>query len=330
MVPVIRAALRMQEGCRLRYDCPSQGGSYGATKFFEKYLGKHCTFLGYGHTLVGILDFQGRMPGVYENTKSVTVVFDDEDQVHEGLQADHFVLIDTNPDCIQLVGTAVDVCFLGDLQHEISFYPGDTVRFIRKPEKHLSDDDRIVREVLLDKSFTVDDIPRYLVEETRIEVDARIAAFHKENQQRPEEERLSTIGLRDHQAWPVDGDDIELIARGNVWALYSAPDELCFLSDSEEAAFWAQNGIARPVSNSDSKKPGGLLGLNPLEETLESAAALFSADDADIIIVNEILTLPGLPAPPPTYSTYKLLECWSEHRDRVRALNKRLLTENVA
>ena len=160
MSVTIRASVALQPGCKLYYDCPLKGGDYKSEQFFEKHRGKYATFIGYSEKLVDVLDFQGRLPGRYIDLEGVQVQFDGEEV--RGLNILHFIVADASK--AQLMDAAAKDQRLGDLPHSPLFYPGDTVRFKKKPDvEGVTDEPRKVQQIFLCKPFTQDDVPRYEV-----------------------------------------------------------------------------------------------------------------------------------------------------------------------
>jgi hypothetical protein len=329
MSVTMRAVLALKPGCRLYYDCPLGGDSWKARQFFDKYRGKNATFVGYAEDLIGVLDFKGRMPGRYVDPKGLQVRFDGEETVHPNINILHFIVQDDDPAHVSLANPAEKAGCLGDLPHPILFYPGDIVRFLKKPDNQgTSDEPRKVRAVFINKPFTMDGVPRYEVMETPTEREARIEQFHNDNKGRPEGQRLVLATLPDRLGWNTTGEDIELVARGNVWALYHDPSQLSFDSDESESAFWTNRGISSRVSGSDADERGTMARFisSANGRTLEDAWRLFTAGEADALEPND---LRGNLDNQPSHLMYKLHECWAEHRERVRALTQRLWEHQV-
>lgn len=327
MSVIIRTAMKLEPSCRLYYDCPLKGDDWRANEFFDKYRGRHATFIGYHEHLVGPLDYRGREPGRYINTEFINVRFDGEDCAHR-LDVQHFVVDDTNPDHVQLAEAATDDQRLGDLPHPILFYPGDTVRFVNKPEDCLSNNLRIVRGVFLSSPFANDGVPRYGVGETSEEISERKGARLREANVGRLSNKTHFHSVHVPLCWNVTGTNLTLIERGNVWALYHNPDLLSFISDEGELEFWGQDGICRYVTGEIKKSTLGVTqgwldsssGL-----TLNDALRIFDARHADIISPTH-----SNPGEPLQYSVKVLHDRWVEHRERVRALTQRLIQEWIS
>lgn len=93
----------------------------------------------------------------------------------------------------------------------------------------------------------------------------------------------------------VGGDHLDMVKRGNVWALYNDPTKLRFESDEEERSFWASEGIS-------SRLPSGDM------DFLQLAVDFF------------VLFSPGGSRLQPR----RLHDCFAQHRERVRSMTKRL------
>lgn len=322
MSMTIRAAVALQAGCRLYYDCPLQGGDYKSQLFFDKHRGQYATFVRHGEELVDVLDFKGRVPGRYLDPKGIFVQFAGEDPIE--INVLHFVVADASK--ASLVDSAAFNERLGDLPHPVLFYPDDIVRFKRKPADRLTDDVRRVQQVFLGKPFTMNNIPRYEVMETEAEAEERIRKFHEENEKRREEDRLwsSPDGV---QGWNTAGEDIELVSRSNVWALYNDSTKLAFSSQEDEAAFWGRDGICGYVGN-EVKKRVLSIPQQVLNRThglsLENAYQLVVAGEADVIQPTF-----SNPSEGSRYSAKRVYDCFAQHRDHVRALTDQLWAHQV-
>ncbi len=324
MSVTIRAVVSLEPGCKLYYDCPLRSDSYSSQNFFDTHRGKYATFKEYSEKLIDVLDLHGRIPGRYVDPKGVVVEFDGEDA--KSLNILHFVVADASKS--KLVDASQKDQRLGDLPHPLLFYPGDTVRFKKKPDgAGVTDDPRKMQQIFLGKPFTNDSFPRYEVMETESETAERIRKFDEENAERKEEHRLWSSPIRGARGWNTAGDDIELVARGNVWALYNDPTKLAFESDDAEAAFWAQDGICRYVQDEVKQ---GVLGIHKraLNSTfglsLEDAHRLYAGGHADVIA--STFSNPG---DGPRYEAKRMHDCFAQHRARIRALTYKLWSHKV-
>ena len=124
------------------------------------------------------------------------------------------------------------------------------------------------------------------------------------------------------------GDEIELVARGNVWALYCDPDKLSFDSDKDELEFWRMGGLSSSVVGSKADDRGldaSLMTSAFGHRSFEEAYKVFAEGEADLVCVEEFRN----PGDKERYVTRKLYECFAEHRARARALTMRLYPEGV-
>jgi hypothetical protein len=301
MSVLIRAALELRPGCRLRYDHPAPEDLFSKDPIRN---GRLATFAGYGHKLVGPLDFKGRAIGRYIDLDKIDVRFDGEEQVRESLSLCHFVVIDDDPSHVRPAKDADECQCVGHLPHDLLFYPDDIVRFRAKPVARLSDEPRTVGEVFLTEPFTTGGIPRYNVAETDAEFEKRKEGLRKEK-------RPFLLSNPDRGSWSVLGESLELVLHGNVWALYRDPGALAFDSEEEELLFWARDGIARLVPGSGepgSESPGC---------SLEHAWKLFTSGEADVIVPEKAFALPDGAA---RYGVRRLHERWSSYRKWARDL----------
>ncbi len=301
---VMRAALALQAGCQLRYDPPLGGDDYRSEQFFKEHRGKAGEFLGYGEKLVGILDFQGRGPGRYIDPDFITVRFENESEVHR-LNSRHLVVID--PAKAALVEELEGLQRLGDLPHEVRYYPGDTVRYVANRPEQFTDVPHQVGCVFIEEQVTKGGVPCYEVLETTEEHRARLEKLRLANAARPEGERLWLNPLDNHQRVKARYEDLALVSRGNVYWLYHAAVEMHFVSDADEAEFWSRTGISRPI--------GG-------DHTLLDSLRKFRSGEADIILMHGS----GAAA---RYYPHRLLDRWAAHRPRVRALTLRLYKQEL-
>lgn len=268
----IQAALSLEPGCKLIYNCP-----HGPNPFFDTHHGKIAIFLSYVESLVGPLDYTGRKPGRYIERERIKVQFEGEGP--EELNIHHFTVIDITK--AKLIGNPEKDHCLGELPHPVLFYPGDSVSFKRKPDERFSDDPKFIRDIYLGHPFTVDSVPRYAVWE------------HSDY-------------------WNASGENLELIKRGNVWALYNDPSKLAFDSDKSELAFWGRDGISRlsGIENAESLMVRVISTTN--KKTLKEAWRRFTRFEADLIIRDA--------RDHERYETRKIHDCFAEFRSRVRDL----------
>jgi len=323
MSVVIRAAVALQPGCRLYYDCPLGGADYESREFFDKHRGKIATFVGYNEKLVGVLDHKGRLPGRYVETSDIRVQFDDEEP--RSLNADHFVILD--PAKATMAESATENQRIGDLIHPILFYSGDMVR-VKKQLNLFSAEVHEIGGVFLGEPFTKGGVPRYDVLESEEDAKERKRKFDAETEGMDLLQKVTIgFGVSDRQGKNMAGEDLELVSRGNVWALYHDPSKLTFKSDEDENAFWSTYGICQFVSDEDSSR---LLGLprrafDWYHLTLEQAYRLCKQEDADVI-VPEVHTNRGQPV---RYQAMKLYWPFVEHIQRVARLTDRLWAEKA-
>ncbi len=321
MPVVVRAVVSLRPGCKLYYDPPLRGDSFESDRFFDSHRGEYATFVEYSEDLVGVLDYRGRMPGRYINLEGLKVQFDGEKEVRS-LNILHFVVVDAVHATVSY--NAGDDQRLGDLPHPILFYPGDLVRF--KPYKEGREDvPRLVRSLFIGKGiFAKDDMPRYEVMEVATETEERNRKFDEENAKRPKEKRLVKNILDGSHGWNTPGEELELVSRGNVWALYNDPSKLRFASDQEESNFWARDGISKVVASEpeSSAQRAALIPVYAYE--LDAAYNLFAARVGDVLQSTRSKHLPAVAGEVAQYRVHILHECFAEHRERVRALTERL------
>lgn len=305
MPVIICVAADLLLGCNLLYDCPYGSDDWNSDQFFKANRGKRAEFVDYCETLVSILDHQGRMPGRYIDPHMIKVRFEGEQEVHS-LQAQHFIALDATK--VQPAFSAGKNQRFGDLPHPVLFYPGDKVRLKQKPATAM-DTEHSVDMVFLGKPFTRDEVPRYHVAETSEEGAERKRLFNEENAKRePGQQLFPTSDLFPH-GWNMAGEDLELVERGNAWALYNDPSKLSFASDEEELRFWARDGVSKRIFGAER------IGL-------ASATLSFKKSSVDVILPSTLY--PPSSDEPERYEGHKLFDCWSGHRERVRALTSRV------
>lgn len=295
---VLRAQVALMEGCKLLYDCPALSTEdYRANEFFKKYRGKRAEFVGYVEKLVGVLDHKGRMPGRYIDLEWIKVRFDGEEEV-QTLNLYHFVVID--PTRSRVSYFAGDNQRVGDLPNPILFYPGDTVCYKGLAGEQMGKDPRKIGSVFLGTHFTkVEGVPQYDVMETDAEKNAR------------QKSRLSPLGyISQRQGSNTPGDMLELVSRGNVWALYNDSSKLSFESDKDELEFWSLNGISKSIVS---------------QSLFKEAYELFVDGEVDLLRVHRFKNR----GTDDLFDSRKLHACFAEHRQRVRDLTQRLYPEGI-
>jgi hypothetical protein len=307
----IKAVVELQPGCRLYYACPlGPTDDPRSTAFFKRYHGKYAKYVGPSEKLYGPLNHKGKLPGRYASQSGIKVCFEGETQVHEGLNLIHFVVIDTDPSHVRFTESTDDER-LGDLPHPLLFYPEDSVRFKQVPEGR-ADVPRFVSGIWLEEGYLHNGLPGYQVHENDDEHRARA---------KTEERFMPSIVPF---SWNMAGENLELVARGNVWALYNDPSKLSFASDNEESAFWAQTGISKLVSALDpATSDSELCTISAVSGlTAEIVWQGFQAERLDLI---QLYDRPGSRRDENArYRTYKLKDCFQQYRERVRALTTRL------
>ncbi len=324
MALILKTQVALMEGCELRYDCPMMSGEdYRSDAFFKKYRGRTAYFVGYNTKLVGPLDHLGRLPGVYVNPEGLKVRFEREEEVRS-LNEHHLVVVD--PTRSMIVGYAGPHQRLDELPNPILFYPGDTVRYKGDTlEKHGSEVRRVA-SVFLDKNFVkVEGVPMYDLFETKPERQAR--------HETAAEDKSGSGFLRAGidmiaRTNKVSGDEIELVARGNAWALYHDPSKLSFYSDKDELEFWRMGGLSSMVAGSkiDSESIEASLMASAFGHgSFDMAYKIFVDGEADLVSAEEFKN----PGDKERYRTHKLHACFAKHSERVRALTKRLYPEGV-
>lgn len=323
MSVVVRSALSLQSGCKLLYDPPLRGEDFESERFFKEHRDKQAAFVGYSEKMVGVLDYKGRLPGRYINPECIKVKFVGEEA--RNLNIRQFVVIDKH--LASVTDLADDDQRLGDLLHPILFYPDDLVRFKKKPSREVTREPKRIRGVFMEKPFTMDGRPRYEVMETDTEYAARAAKLEKENEKRSSGKRLILSSLMAPDGWNTRVEDIKLVSRGNVWALYESPDSLSFESDEEESTFWARDGISKTIYPRNKDTTLGRMDVPDVDErSLESAYQGFLIGIGDVISVSELKQHPDAPD---RYHVHCLHDCFEEHRDGVRALTGRVWAHQV-
>jgi hypothetical protein len=300
----LQALVRLAPGCRLYYDCPRMSGDdVRSDRFFKEHGRKHARFVRYSEKHVGVLSHDGRMPGRYIDPSCVIIRFESEEEEHR-LNASHFVVVDRfNATFAEDEGEMR----LGDLPHPIEFWPDDVVRFregAERPSFFTTNAPRVVSSINIERIFLHAGAWGYQVRETDEEHQATVNA-----------KQPGTYGMVTRGGANVPGERLELISRGNVWALYNDPGRLVFASFEEEYEFWSRTGIAKYAMAKNGRE--GLLRAvtgYPLPE----ATALYEEGHGDIVRAvpyqnrNE----------PVRYELLKLHECFAGHRPHVRMLAK--------
>ena len=291
MYVTIRATVVLEPSCTLYYNCPILGDSFASNRFFSKYRGKYANFLEYCKQPVGVLDRKGRLPGIYVNAENILVEFEDGEK--HALNTEHFIVVDVSN--ARLVDASDLDQKVSDLLGPILFCPGDQVRFLTNDSEEIFEID----SVLFDDGLTTFGIPCYEMSKTEAN---------------PRGNPL-VISAR------VRGEDIAVVTRGNVWALYNDPSKLSFESDEEELVFWSHDGISQmiPDVHADRLKREGRMSYF-LGDPLEDSWKQFTSGEADIIV--EALQINT--DDPVLYNARRLHDCFAQHRERVRSVTERL------
>lgn len=115
----------VREGMRVNFASPRLStDDHDADVFFRRYHDQDATIVGFPTEAVGILDNNGRLPGMYL-TGGINIRFDGEETVHTNLNIRFFILLEsTETTTTENFNTTRRVC---DLPNPILFYPGDTV-----------------------------------------------------------------------------------------------------------------------------------------------------------------------------------------------------------
>lgn len=299
----------LREGMRLFYDCPAMSGeSYAADNFFRKYQGKTATIASFPTTPVGPFDRKGRLPGMYLSPGSINVQFEGEEEVHEGLNLVHFVLLD--PTTTVSYDEYERAQRVSDLH--LLFYPGDAV--------HKSDDllrgPRVVQEV----KFAQNGEPLYTLAETSEATEQRKAAKAAEREEERAKreanpDRLSMMLFSGHD-YPLtetcDGASLVLIERGPTYFLYNDPSKLAFASTEEELSFWAEDGLSKTFYG---KRPA----IFNWKWSLEKAREIVEQGKGDLILAST-RSASRYADDTPKYTVRTLHSCFDQHRSRVREL----------
>ena len=299
-----RAKLVLEPGCRLYYDCPLMGDSFASNRFFSKYRGKYANFLEYCKQPVGVLDRKGRLPGFYVNAEDILVEFEDGEK--HALNILHFIVVDASK--AKLADVSDHDQKMSDLLSPILLYPGDQVRFLSKSSEHILDDSgkfNEIEEVMFDEGVTSFGTPCYGVAKTEV-TDYKWTRIR------------TTAKYKD--------EDLTVVTRGNVWALYTDPSKLSFESDEEELVFWSHDGISQmiPDVHADRLKREGRMSYF-FGDSLEDSWKQFTSDEADIIVEALQVNIDD----PIRYNARRLHDCFAQHRERVRAVTERLLARQV-
>lgn len=305
----MKTFVEVRVGMRFYYDCPGMGDDFRSNAFFQKYQGRQGVIVGFPTERVGILDSKGRTPGVYIKPSGVNVKFDGEEEVHNSLNLGHFILIE--PTSTVVLTKSLNDQRLGDLEHEVLFYPGDTV--------HKSDDllrnPRVVDQVILMNDGTLN----YRLAETPEDESARKVEDDAKRAKAREEDGIggiiSMMGVRSFaRTEQVSGDDIVMVERGNLHHLYTDPTQMTFADAAEEVRFWSQEGLSATVYEKSRHIPRW-------DFTLELAQAMVEAGEADLIIekeqFNNIVVVPD----EGKFNVRKLHERFASHRERVREVS---------
>lgn len=305
----MQAFVVLREGMRLFYDCPAMSGeSFAADSFFKKYHGKTATIAGFPTTPVGPFDRRGRLPGVYLSPGSINVQFEGEEEIHEGMNLVHFILLD--PTTTVPYDEYDRAQRVGDLH--LLFYPGDTV--------HKGDDllqgPRVVQEV----KFAQNGEPLYVLAETTEATERRMAAKAAEREverakRASDPSRMPMMPFSGHD-YPLtetcDGVSLVLVERGPAYFLYSDPSKLAFASPEEELSFWTEDGLSKTFYGSRQHVPHW-------EWSLEKAREIVEQGKGDLILASRrSSSLRGGGAP--KYTVRTLHSCFDQHRSRVREL----------
>jgi hypothetical protein len=288
MRPQVRAHFLLASGARLLFDPEFPAGYEEHGQFSvdsdgllllelkEKYRGQDAMFEDYLARPVGPLNKEGRLPGRYADPKAAWVIFDDK--------ARHCLYL---KDFIVLPGLFVrhehplrggqEDRRVGDLKHPIEFWPGDKVCLPHK--KEIEFDNRLERPVR-GVFFNKDDTLRYFV---------------------------LGVGEECWKIWEASVEEIELVSRGNVWALYNAPEKLSFKSDKEEMEFWRQDEILQRTPSSRRVLMPSYPSVNEaLDAGWDMVDCYYKTFDHEAF-----------------FSGRRLHDCFAQHRDRVRALTQR-------
>ena len=304
----MKTFVEVREGMRFYYDCPGMGDDFRSNAFFEKYKGREGVIVGFPTERVGILDSKGRIPGIYVSPTGVNVKFDGEEEVHNGLNLGHFVLVE--PASTVVPEKSLNDQRLGDLEYEILFYPGDVV--------HKTDDllrnPRMVDKVILMNDGTIN----YRLAETPEDESARKAEDEEERAKAREKDGFegvfAAMSVRSFaRTEQVKGEEIVMVERGNLHHLYTDPSQMTFADAVEEIRFWSQDGLSATVYAKNRRMPRW-------EFTLDLAQAIVEKGEADLIIEREQFKNVTVTPDHGKFRVRKLHERFAAHRERVREL----------
>jgi len=305
MILRIDACLKVEVDMKVYYDCPHMSGeSFKADAFFRKYKGAYGTIVGFSTEYVGPLDSKGRLPGTYYRPGGIDVQFDGEDEVHTGLNIDHFVLM--SPTSTVDLDIPLTHQLAGDLPNPIRFYPGDVV---------CKTDDLLRAQRIVERVSVNDDGKLvYTLAET---VDDRTAR-EKEDEERNQKARedghmfaglMPSFARTEH----CSGEQLELITAGNIHWLYVDSSKMQFGSPEDEVHFWARDGLSKTVY--------GESGMVPVWEfPFEKARQMLEAGNGDIIVRSHEFENVKIVGKSGDHQVRRLHACFGEHRDRVRTL----------
>jgi len=308
----ISTHVRLSIGMKVYYDCPPMSmEDHRSDRFFRKYHGKISTVVGFPEKLVGPLDKKGRMPGVYYRTSCINVQFDDE-EVHNGLQVGHFVLLDVaktiSSDEVLRHQKAQE------LPNPILFYQGDTVR----ESDDLLETSRVVQEVQVNDDGKI----VYVLAETPEEQTEREKSLETEREEhrqkvRDEDDMMSSLFFHSKYENPVTrrcgGDQLTVVERGNVFHLYNDPGKMSFTSQVDELLFWSHDGVSRREYFGDvASSMNGML--------LEKAREIVQNGEGDVIIRGKdyggrVQTIGD------GYHIHHLHPCFASFREHVRSIS---------
>lgn len=297
----MRACVHVAVGMRVHYGCPEMSmDDPGSDRFFKRNHGKVGTIVGFPERYVGVLDPEGCLPGVYYRTDSIDVQFLGEDTVHRALNLEHFALLDMGVTVVP--GVNLGEQRVRDLPTPILFYPDDLVY-------KLSDPGRAPRSIY-GVCVSGEGAVTYLLAETpeaRAQREKEVCAYRAQSGGR-ECVVITRSSMDPPRPEPSDSSDLTLLARGNVYHLYHAPDKLAFDSPELEVLFWGRRGISRSVFN---RRGWGW--------TLATAREMVEGGRGDLITQSKMYG-DAAGGKGPRFEVWALLPCFSQHRERVRAL----------
>lgn len=281
-----------------------------AREFQAEYNGQIAAVVGFESVYVGPLHHGGLLPGVYPGEQVCIRLGNGNRQ----WVRPHMLVL--NEMVTTKATSQLSRVEPKPLPRKIRYYPDDVVRRQSDPLKERR---KVVRVEVKENGEVF-----YCLSQTaaaKMEYEERLAEYKKRGRIGL---GLANLGLSS-QTERSDGAGLKLVARGNVYHLYEAPKKLRFTSDVEELAFWARDGVSERVSTGSGPY---LASKNPLrgEFTLKEARKLVERGEGDLIVK---------PAPSGViwvengadrggHHVYKLHDCFSEHRERVRALTARL------